>query len=403
MICMNDPSLAPEDTCTGCAACAAVCRFGAISMDRDAEGFLRPKIDSKKCRVCGRCSLACPVLHPVSPARKPRHVFAAMANDDAVRLASSSGGMFSLLSRNVLSHGGVIFGASWGKPHRAVSLTLQKASTETELSHLRGSKYVQSDSGNAFSDAAKELAEGSRVLFSGTPCQIAGLKGFLGRDYDNLLAVEVICHGCASPAVFESYVTRLEKDHGGRCTELLFRAKTAGWTTDCVEGRFSNGKTYFPGRGSDRYFQGFVNDLFNRPSCAHCPFRDLKSGADISLGDFWHVSQHLSGMNDGKGTSLVLCNTEKGELAFREIGNLAKIRETSYALAVRVNPALRRSPRPHRNRERFFQAWRNGADFSTVVDGLLKRTPIDNLSRLCRRFLYRARGKFITMFRGAGT
>ena len=400
---MNAPSLAPKNTCTGCAACATVCKLGAISTVPDAEGFARPKIHVKKCLSCGRCSQACPVLHPVSSERKPRRVFAAMAGDDAVRLSSSSGGMFSLLSRNVLAHGGVVFGAAWKNPLRAGFPTLKKVSTEAELGYLRGSKYVQADSGHAFSDAAEELARGNGVLFSGTPCQVAGLKGFLGHDFASLLTVEVICHGSASPAVFASYVAWLEKDHGGSCIELLFRAKTAGWTTDCVEGRFSNGKTYFPGRGSDRYFQGFVNDLFNRPSCANCPFRDLKSGADISLGDFWHVSQHLSGMNDGKGTSLVLCNTEKGERAFREIGNLAKVRETSYALAVRVNPALRRSPRPHRNRERFFQAWRNGADFSTVVDGLLKRTPIDNLSRLCRRFLYRARGKFITMFRGAGT
>ena len=396
------PVLASPDNCTGCATCAAVCPFGAVDMVGDDEGFDHPRMNAERCRSCGRCERACPVLHASCPERVPVRVFAAMALDENLRMNSSSGGVFSLLAESVLSRNGVVFGAAWEGGGRIGTPVLRGVTAESELAVLRGSKYVQARPGTSFDEADKALRAGRPVLFSGTPCQIAGLKAFLGRDDDKLLSVEVICHGCASPAVFQSYVRSLEEEHGGNCTTYTFRSKKNGWTTDSIEASFSNGNSLSEEPAKDPFFRGFVHDLYNRRSCAACAFRNLKSGADVTLGDFWHVSQHLAGMNDGKGTSLVLCNTGKGDSAFSAIMPRMRTCETSFKLSLRVNPALRRSSKPHRNREAFFRQWRDASDLKDLIRRLTALSLAEKVSLAFRRFVYRVRGKIVTMVRGVG-
>ena len=195
-------------------------------MVADHEGFLRPQIDASKCVQCHACERACPVLHPSEPDTSPT-CYAARTKDDALRLASSSGGIFTELARPILAKGGVVFGCVWEKP--ALVAIHAKAETEDELAAMRGSKYVQSDLRDTYREAKAELQKGREVLFSGTPCQIAGLNKYLGKSYDNLLTVEIICHGVPSPAVFEKYKQELVKRFGATLVSIAFRNKFYSW------------------------------------------------------------------------------------------------------------------------------------------------------------------------------
>ena len=195
--------LAAHKLCSGCAACYAVCPRKAISMQPDEEGFAYPHIDESLCVHCGLCARACPSLNPQAP-REPLAVYAAKAKDDGLRKESSSGGIFSLLARQIISDGGIVYGAAISG--RDLSVVHCSAENEEELSWLRGSKYVQSDVGDTYGNVRTQLDAGRKVLFSGTPCQVAALRNFLARDYENLVCVEVICHAAPSPLAWKKFL-----------------------------------------------------------------------------------------------------------------------------------------------------------------------------------------------------
>ena len=215
--------LAPKNLCSGCAACRAVCPKDAISMVADEEGFLYPTIDPTRCVSCGKCRKACPILVR-GAVREPLFVYAAIANDDGLRLASSSGGVFSLLARNVLAKGGVVFGAAWD--YETLSVKMVAARNEEKLSALRGSKYVQADVGDVYLQGVRELKAGRCVLFSGTPCQIVALNRVVPSDVkERLLTVEVICHAAPSPLAFRKYAEQRERAVGKKISRI-----SALWT-----------------------------------------------------------------------------------------------------------------------------------------------------------------------------
>lgn len=348
MIRISDPS-----RCCGCSACVQRCPKQCISLCEDAEGFLYPEVDTSHCIDCGLCEQVCPELH-ADAERRPLQTFAAINPDAGVRLASSSGGVFTALAEQVIDAGGVVFGAAfdahWEVRHRY-------AETREELAAFRGSKYVQSVIGDTFLQAERFLKSGRQVLFSGTPCQIAGLRRFLRRDYDHLLCVDFVCHGVPSPGVFRAYlaeemtkiVHRGEKKFrfafstipsipkadalaarlGCRIDDIRFRDKTNGWkkfrfALSLSKASAAGEKIPFCALTDDEratsscftenaFMQAFLRDLILRPSCYACPAKCFRSGSDLTLGDYWGVEHEAPHLDDDGGTSLVFANSGRGQ------------------------------------------------------------------------------------------
>jgi len=383
--------LAQKSLCSGCAACAAVCSRNAITMQPDAEGFLSPQIDCAKCVECGLCQKVCPVLVRNTP-RIPLSVYAACALDDGVRLQSSSGGVFTLLARQVIENGGIVFGAAIRKSDLMVAH--QSAETEEELAALRGSKYVQSDVGDTYRQAKQQLDVGRQVLYSGTPCQIAALRRVLGRDYPNCLCVEVICHAAPSPLAWQRYLAERKAkarrrtgapECGINPRRISFRRKDFGWKRYSLSMRFMDDTEHLADRFSDPFLRGFSAELFNRSSCHQCAVRELRSGADLTIADYWNVHEKFPGMDDDKGTSVILVNTEKGMSAWTGIRASCRFEASDYGDIKRTNPAVFRSAPPHRNRHRFFELVRRESSFDAVVDKLLRRPLWRRICSWCKR------------------
>ena len=365
--------LANAQVCSGCSACRAACPKHAIAMKADGHGFLHPVIDASLCVQCGACARACPVLHPAEPA-DVRGVFSAKSVADSARAKSSSGGVFPLLARATLAEGGVVFGARWTKE---LAVVHDVAENDDRLRGFFSSKYLQSDLGDAFTHCRDELARGRQVLFSGTPCQIAGLRRFLGRDFDNLLAVQVICHSAPSPLAWRKYLESCARKLGAPVTSAECRDKTHGWKL----------YEYVLGDGAQRgnwienpYSTSFLTDLVTRSSCAACAARAFRSGADLTLGDFWFIWTFSPEMDDDRGTSLVLTHSERGQRALDAIRPSLVIKEESYANAVKFNPALEKDSPPNPRRDEFFTRLKAGEDYVELVRELVGEDPL-NLRR----------------------
>lgn len=339
--------LAPQKLCSGCSACAAVCPRAAIHIEADPEGFLRPRIDERRCTACGQCSRVCPVLHPAEP-RQPRVVYAAKAYDTELRLASSSGGVFSLLAEQILAKGGLVFGAALDE-----NLVVRhcSASNQEELAPLRGSKYVQSKIGNVFQQVRGALLEKRIVLFSGTPCQVAGLHRYLEsvgswtQELQNLLLlVETVCMAVPSPKAFRRYLDSVRKRFGNDPIHIRFRDKTTGWKSYSLTLDFADGRVCRESHMENPYLRAFLMGLINRPSCEVCSARQLRSGADLTIADYWGVGSRFEEMDDDQGTSLVLVNTPKGEVAFARLSSELEVKISDFAHAKESNPMIVKSP-----------------------------------------------------------
>lgn len=296
--------------CCGCSACASVCPKSCIAMVCDDEGFLYPSVDESVCINCHLCEKVCPLLKPAR-FNNINKVYAAVSADSEVRKKSSSGGVFTELAKYVISQGGCVFGAAfaddWSVEHRMVE-------DVENLSKLRKSKYVQSRIGNTYRKAKSKLLQGQIVLFAGTSCQIAGLKHFLQKDYDNLIAVEILCHGVPSSKVWRMYLKEYLHSKGydiKDVCELSFRNKVKGMTEYKLSIMMNNNVCLSHFFYEDPYMKGFLSNLTLRPSCYACMAKGGKSGSDIVLGDLWNKYAQEP-FNDSNGTNVVLTNTPKG-------------------------------------------------------------------------------------------
>lgn len=341
----------PEDCC-GCSACAQTCPRQCIRMIPDSEGFEYPHVDLTACIDCGLCSLVCPVLKQ-NTAKTPLQAYAAKNNDEETRRLSSSGGVFTSLAESVLKRGGVVFGASFDRNWDTVHTY---TGNMDGLSAFRGSKYTQSRIGTSYRDAETFLNEGREVLFSGTPCQIAGLKGFLRKDYSRLFTVEILCHGVPSPKVWQKYLDgRKKKHHCSRIIRINFRDKGKGWKRYRLVIEFENGKTYAMSHKRDRFLKGFLKNLYLRPSCYTCKCKNGRSGSDITLADHWNIDKVLPGYNDGRGTSLVLVNTDKGASLLQSAAARIECIGTGFEECIGRNGGFTENIPVPRGRERFFK------------------------------------------------
>ncbi len=308
-----------KEYCSGCRACEQICPKGCINMVEDEEGFFYPNIDKEKCVNCGKCTNTCPINKDTINGLNLEEpiVYAAWHRNNEILSNSSSGGVFSALAQGVLNKNGVVFGCSLDENMVAKHIPIEG---EDNLYKLRGSKYVQSDTGNTYTEVECLLKDRRHVIYTGTPCQIAGLKSFLGHDYENLVTVDLICHGVPSPRVFADYLKYLENKHKAKVADFKFRDKCKyGWGGYGFKYKIvKNSKIY---NGSvfgnlSPYGYAFFNNYLQRPICYNCPYTSTKREGDITLADFWGVEKFHPEINANKGISLAIINTKKGEMFF---------------------------------------------------------------------------------------
>lgn len=348
----SKPNLADKTTCTGCTACANTCPSHAITMKPDENGFHFPVIDSAACIHCGACERTCPLLNYVPNSGARPRAYAAWSLDEQVRMQSSSGGVFTEIAKTILAKGGAIFGAAYGKYFEVFH---RVAESLTELEPLRGAKYSESRLNETFSEVRVRLTKGQTVLFSGTPCQVGGLKAYLKKDYDNLLCVDFICHGIPSPKAWKSYVEyRADADHDGVLPfQVNLRDKSSGWSRYQYSNlfRYSGGKEHRELSTQSAYMKLFTGDYISRASCENCQFKGYQRPSDITLGDFWGIWDVAPDMDDDRGTSVVLLQSEKGQRTWEQIKDNLQFKEVQLEQASQMNPSMLSSSHSKGNRE----------------------------------------------------
>ncbi len=368
--------------CCGCSACTSICPKNSISMKENSEGFLYPVVDKEKCVKCGLCEKTCPVLH-TSHDTDLREAYGAITKDNNILLLSSSGGIFTGLATLVLADGGCIFGAAFSDDFHKIKHVMVES--VDGLSALRGSKYVQSTIGETYHEAKEQLEKGRRVLFSGTPCQIAGLKNYLGKEYEKLLLVDIICHGTPSPALWDRYLTNVETKMGGNASYVSFRHKEHGWRKFGMELPVNSGKRYFKELGEDPYLIMFLRNYCLRESCYNCHVKETGSAADITIGDFWGVEHVAPKIDNSLGVSLALVHTEKGKRYYESAAQHMRTIQTDYDSAIAHNSAMNHSVARPTEREKFF-ADMNHMDWDKLVK---KYTSVPFITRV-RQILSRS-------------
>lgn len=377
--------------CCGCASCVQVCPKQCISMNEDCEGFLYPKVDSAVCVDCGLCEKVCPVINQGCTI-VPLATYAAKNKDEKIRYKSSSGGVFTLIAEQILADGGVVFGARFNENWEVIH---DYAETVEGLEPFRGSKYVQSVIADNYKYAKQFLLEGRNVLFSGTPCQIAGLKKFLRKEYENLLTVEVVCHGVPSPKVWRDYLQYKRAQHVvGKntvsssidelpvITGISFRDKISGWkkygfkicytALKAAENSVSKSANIdnceITPFNEDIFMKGFLKNLYLRPSCYQCMARQGKSGADIAIADYWGIQRIHPELDDDKGVNLVLINTRKGQTYFDAIAATLTYTISDYRKAIANNPCIVKSVAEPPQRVQFWREYESHG--IACIDGI---------------------------------
>lgn len=371
--------------CNGCSACANICPQNGITMQINNEGFLFPKIDENKCNNCGICKNTCPMNKTQTERTgeiKTPNTFAVINKNKEIRMQSSSGGIFTLLAEKIIAENGVVFGAKFNDDF---SVSHGFCETIDGLADFRGSKYVQSEIENSYKKCKEFLQNGRKVLFSGTPCQIGGLKAFLQKDYENLICVDIICHGVPSPKVWQKYVKFREKTAGETKTmKIASRRKNCGWKQYSVWFAFANQTEYCQISQNDLFMQAFLKDLCLRKSCYNCGFKTINRNSDITIADFWGIENIEPKMFDDKGTSLVLVQSAKGQKIFNEIKAETKFCEVDCGKVFQFNnSAAFRSCIEPKNRDKFMK---NIDNFE--FDKLVKKYTEDSFMKtLSKKFL----------------
>jgi len=338
-----------KTNCSGCYACYNICPKSCITMKSDTEGFWYPEVDKNKCVNCDLCENVCPILHDRIIDNAPK-AYACYNKDEVTRLKSSSGGIFSLIAKYVLKQKGVVFGASFDENFQLVHTYTE---SEDEIYKFRGSKYVQSKIGHSYSLAKKYLEDDRIVLFTGTPCQIDGLKSFLKKDYEDLITQDIVCHGVPSPKVWEKYKSEVAKGH--KIINVSFRDKSKGWSNGSLKIDFDDG-TSFSQLGSDNiYIRGFIKNLYLRPSCFDCHSKSIHRNSDITLADFWGIQNIAPELNDEKGISLILINSVIGQKILDDIKSKVVYKEVGIEDSFRYNPCAYQSTIINPKRDTFLR------------------------------------------------
>ena len=381
-----------KQDCCGCSACVQRCPKQCITMQSDAEGFLYPTVDTAQCIDCGLCEKVCPLITALQP-REPQKVYASYNRDEETRLKSSSGGIFTLLAQKTIDNGGVVFGVRFDERWMPIfDYTL----TSEGIAAFRGSKYVQATVGNAYRQAESFLKEGREVLFSGTPCQIAGLHNYLRKEYSNLLTVDIICHGVPSPKVWSMYIDELCAKESKRSKQkatiqsVSFRDKSYGWKNFHISIGFSTGHIYKKLFYRDYYMRTFVSDTALRPSCYNCKIKRGSSHSDITIADFWGIETIEPSFDDNKGCGAIFINSDKGNSSYPYEHCISS--EKSLQQVVSNNTNYEVSNKAHPKRDKFFATLQQTNNVTKSVRKVLIPSP-------ARRILARIKRKALSLMK----
>ena len=326
---MSNHITAPQD-CTGCGLCANVCSQNAIQMVWSKDGFLIPKVNNDACVNCGLCVKQCIALEEkgaYSDDLTSIVAYGGWNKNEDTHLKSSSGGIFSALATKVITQGGIVFGVVWKDKLTAV---FDKAETTEELALMRGSKYTPAIPNDVYRNVKQELKSNRPVLFSGTPCQVHALKKYLGKDYDNLLTIDIVCHGVPSHLLLEKYIAEAEKNEGKKAKYISFRDKPEGWKNYHVAIHYDDNSTSSVSLQNDIYMKLFLSDQALNYACYNCPYAHIPRQGDITLGDFWGVENHHSDWPIDKGISAVMAYTVKGKNSLQDISSSAFLKEEPF-------------------------------------------------------------------------
>lgn len=418
-----------DEDCCGCRACETVCPATCIAMREDGEGFLYPHTDLSRCIDCHLCERACPIIN--SPLREagtqegvefcgkkftgtfagkyaeaPRtlkppasdflaepRVFAARCRDADLLQKSASGGAFTILAESVIADGGVVFGARWNADF--TEAVHDRTDSVDGLAAFRGSKYLQSDTGKTFAQTLAFLRAGRRVMYTGTPCEIAGLRRALRRDFPNLLLVDIACHSTPSPKVWRAYWSDLRERRAipepsdVRFRKKVFKKLSGVWTSANFAVETPSGTVFQKSFYQTPFGRGFGRLLFSRPSCSECPAHARTSGSDITIGDFWGAQKYFPGTDVHAGTSVVICNTERGNAAFEAVrGKFSLLLEATYAQAERDNGGLKSEMHSNAARADFFEKF-NAAGTPAEAAAVIRKFTKVPFPRRVRGFAFR--------------
>ena len=398
-----------KSQCCGCNACVQICPKQCIRMQEDCEGFLYPLVNDDMCVDCKLCEKVCPIINQNEP-RRPLKVYAAMHPDEDIRLNSSSGGIFTLLAEQIIDEGGVVFGARFDEYWEVIH---DYTETKEGLAVFRGSKYVQSRIGNTYQQAENFLKHGRKVMFTGTPCQIVGLKKFLRKDYPNLFTVEFVCHGVPSPLVWRKYLKETAEDIRAKravgkntvtsslsdlpvITGISFRDKTNGWKKFGFSLRYTASKAvensvsvsaiteeglFLEPFTENHFMRAFLADYILRPSCYACPSKLGKSCSNITIGDLWGVDRFNPSIDDDKGLSLVMLHNDKASAILAK----CNLEDVDYLSAFNSNPSIERSVSIPVNRTYFWHLLHKGKS----VGDILEMCHSSKAAARLRRYVYR--------------
>lgn len=358
-----------KEECSGCGACLNICGHNAITMEEDEMGFLYPKIDTEKCIGCEMCKRVCNYQNGQLP-EKTELAYIAVAKANNTLKNSASGGVFGAIAKEILKNDGVVYGCSLEQEQSGLHVKHIRVNDIDSLVKLQGSKYVQSSIGTIYKDVKEDLKNNRLVLFSGTPCQIDGLKGFLGRErFPNLLTIDLVCHGVPNEKMFCDYLKMFEKKLRGKIVNFSFRDKNEGWGykgfVEYIDKRGKVKKRKVPVSLSS-YYKLFLDSEICRENCYQCKYAGLQRVGDITIGDFWGIeeehpevlSQNGGKINIEKGVSCILVNTDKGAKMIEKFGNgLLKIQSSSKKVA-RYNRQLNYPSKPSSNRKKIFDLYK---------------------------------------------
>ena len=344
--------------CSACSACKHICPRSAISMEADEEGFLYPKIDEESCIGCKKCLLVCPIKQPPIPQGKlnPPQIYAIKHKSEDVRSSSTSGGVFTAISDYVLEEDGLVYGAAFDEK---MELVHKSASGKKARDELRGSKYIQSNLSDTYGQIISDLGEDKKVLFSGTPCQTAGLINLLKMlkiDYSNLTVVDIVCHGVPSPMVWQDHIKDLEESKDQKLLKYTFRDKSRGWRgyKICVE--YEDGELDDKSDKALLYINLYKTNKTIRPCCYRCRFANTKRPSDLTMGDYWGIEKVFRDFDDGRGVSLLYLNTKKGQEIYKKISKDLVAYESSVKKSLQSN--LRRPTAETPDRRAFWRDYK---------------------------------------------
>ena len=359
-----------KEKCVGCLNCYNTCKFSAIKLIEDDLGFVYAEKDLDKCIQCGICENKCPILKDEINKINKQECYACKNYDNEIRLKSSSGGIFYLIAAEIINNNGIVFGAKFDKDFNVVHGMIDK---KEDIELFMGSKYVQSNVGYIFKIIQQKLEKNVLVFFTGTPCQVAALKSFLNKEYENLITQDFVCHGVGSKNVLKQHIKEIKEKYKFKdLKKINFRSKATGWKNFSFS--ISDEKNqYSKDIINDNYMKTFLKNLCLRKSCYDCRYKKKNRWSDITLADFWNVDKVVKDFDDDKGVSAVIINSEKGQIWFNKIKRQITFKKVNYDDISKNNICLDNSAIYNTHRNEFIKDLKNGTKLNDINKNYYKR------------------------------